>query len=107
MKVLFIIMVLVTLLFAVWCSAQARPADSLLSEYCLRNWLDMVPVTVSVADPNDPNQIVTTVVRVRLNLRTWLAGTSPEIEAVAQGRSYGIGWSDDRKWIGNAVEVVE
>lgn len=106
--IILTIIILFTLLFSVWCSAQARhPADSLLSEYLLRNWLDMVPVTVCIADPNDPNRILTTHTRVRLNLATWLSNRSPEINAIAQGRPYGIGWSDDRKWRGNAVEVVE
>ncbi len=100
-------LILLTMLFAVWCSAQARPVGDSLCDYYLRNWLHIVPVTVCVADPNDPNQIITTAIRVQLNLRTWLSGTSPEIKAVAQGRPYGIGWSDDRKWRGNAVEVVE
>lgn len=92
---------------AVWCSAQVRPVGDSLHEYLLRNWLQMVPVTVCIADPNDPNRILTTHTRVRLNYATWLSNRSPEIDAIAQGRPYGIGWSDDRKWRGNGIEVIE
>lgn len=103
-----LILVFAVLAVSVWCSAQVRhPADSLLSDYVLRNWLDVVPVTVCVADPNDPNNILTTHTRVRLNYATWLSNRSPEIDAIAQARPYGIGWSDDRKWRGNGIEVIE
>ena len=103
----WLLIALAAWLFGWWCGT-VHGSQPQVSHYLLRNWLQIVPITICIAeDPNDPNQITTIHTHALLNYQTWISNRSPWIDAITQGRPYGIGWSDDRKWRGNAVEVIE
>ena len=112
MKTRVLLLLFAALALGTGCGSPAKAAEPVpgkepgIDDYYLRNWLCLVPVTISVADPNDPNGIIDTKIYVRLNLQTWLTRRNPEIDVITQGRPYGIGFSDDRCWTGNAVEVI-
>lgn len=96
---LLLILILLTMWFAYWCGSLATyenpeiTGDVIWLQYCARNWLQEVPVTVCVDGQCE-------IVMVYMDYEVLVSRSSPEIPDGA-----GVGWNDYSCWQGNAVEV--
>jgi len=93
------ILILLTMWFAYWCSTLAAyenpeiTGEVIWLQYCARNWLKEVPVSVSLNGE-------TWTVLVYIDHAVLASRTDPQIPEGA-----GVGWNDYSCWQGDAVEV--
>lgn len=98
-RIITTILLLLTLWFAYWCGSLAGyenpeiTGDVIWLQYCARNWLKEVPVSVS-------HEGQTWTVMVYMDYQVMASRTDPQIPEGA-----GVGWNDECGWQGNAEPV--